>query len=746
MAASADAGECHSEAGGRVLKATVALVLAVMAVAFAHAAPASLRVVSDDNYPPYLFIGPDHQPRGYLVDEWKLWEKKTGVHVELVPTDWANAQSMLLDGQADVIEMLFQTPERAPLYDFSAPYAKVSVGIYVDTTISGIDDVDALRGFEVGVERGDACVEHLKEHGISAIKLYRGYNEMIEAVHKRDVRILCMDDYPANYYLYKNGADTEFKRVFEFYSGQFHRGVRKGDAATLALVDNGMRLITREERDELRRKWMGHPVNFTPYTQLFAYALAVAGAAGIALAIWVFTLRRAVERRTRDLGFLVYHDPLTRLPNRALLIDRIDQAIRHKEGARLALFLIGLDHFKRVNESVGHEVGDQLIKDMAERLLGIEQAHTVARLGGDTLAVALVGTLETATITAAAERMLRLVGKGFAWQGRTIFVSASIGISTWPADGDDGATLLKHADAALGLAKREGRARFRFYNTSLTSEAQGLLDLGEGLRRALQRDQFLLLYQPQVDLRTGRVVGVEALLRWRSDAYGLVSPDRFIPYAEEAGLIGAIGDWVLQEACHRGAQWVRRGWSGLHMAVNLSPRQFGSFNLFEQVSDALGSSGLPPHLLELEITEGSLLQHGPAVSSVLSRLRALGLSFAIDDFGTGYSSLAYLNRFPIQVLKIDRSFLIGLPDDARAVTLTSTIIAMARNMNMRVLAEGVETEAQWNFLRDAGCDCAQGWYIGPPMSATQFEDWISRGAPFPYSDGLYSQTSENGIR
>ncbi|PMQ05407.1 Phytochrome-like protein cph2 [Dyella sp. AD56] len=723
-----------------MLRAWLALLLAVVAVAASHAAPATLRVVSDNNYPPYLFIGPDHQPRGYLVDEWKLWEKKTGIHVELVPTDWANAQHMLLDGQADVIDMLFRTPEREPLYDFSAPYAKVTVGIYVDTSISGIDEVDALRGFEVGVERGDACIEHLKQHGITALKLYRDYNAMIDAVHQRDVRILCMDDYPANYYLYKNSAGADFSHAFEFYSSEFHRGVRKGNLATLALVDNGMRLITSEERDALRRKWMGNPVNFTPYTQIFAYALAVAGAAGIALAIWVLALRRAVERRTKDLGFLAYHDPLTRLPNRALLVDRIDHAIRQREGARLALFLIGLDHFKRVNESVGHEVGDQLIKDMADRLSGIEQTHTVARLDGDILAVTLLGTLDTTAITAAAERMQRVIAKGFAWQGRNIFVSASIGISTWPHDGDDGATLLKHADAALGLAKREGRARFRFYSASLTSEAQGLLDLGEGLRRALQRDEFTLLYQPQVELRMGRVVGVEALLRWRSDTFGLVSPDRFIPYAEEAGLIGAIGDWVLQEACHRAAGWVRRGWSGLHMAVNLSPRQFGSVNLYEQVSDALGASGLPPQLLELEITEGSLLQHGPAVSDVLSRLRALGLSFAIDDFGTGYSSLAYLNRFPIQILKIDRSFLIGLPDDARAITLTSTIVAMARNMNMRVLAEGVENVAQWDFLRDAGCDCAQGWYIGPPMTVEQFETWMSRGAPFPPGDDFHPDT------
>jgi EAL domain-containing protein (putative c-di-GMP-specific phosphodiesterase class I) len=229
---------------------------------------------------------------------------------------------------------------------------------------------------------------------------------------------------------------------------------------------------------------------------------------------------------------------------------------------------------------------------------------------------------------------------------------------------------------------------------------------------------------------TGKIVGVEALLRWRASDFGLISPDRFVPYAEETGLIGPIGLWVLQEACHRLAKWRQAGLPELRMAVNLSPKQFGSADLVEHITDALGSSGLPPRLLELEITEGSLLQHGLAVSDMLSTLRSLGVSFAIDDFGTGYSSLAYLHRFPIQSLKIDRSFLSGLPADAGSIALTSTIIAMAHNMHMKVLAEGVENVSQWTFLRDMGCDCAQGWYIGAPMTAEQFEAWMSSNARF----------------
>jgi diguanylate cyclase (GGDEF)-like protein len=712
-----------------VLRAWLALLLAVLLVATAYAAPRTLRVVTDNNYPPYVFIGPDHQPRGYLVDEWKLWEAKTGIHVDLVATDWASAQRMLLSGQADVIDPLFKTPEREALYDFTAPYAKVTVGIYVDSSISGIDDVEALHGFEVGVERGDACVEHLQRDGITATKLYRGYKDMIAAAHAREVRILCMDDYPANYYLYQNGDSSRFNRAFEFYSDEFHRGVRKGDLATLVLVDKGMTLITSEERDALQRKWMGRPISFTPYAQIFAYALLIVALIGIALMVWVLALRRAIDRRTKDLGFLTYHDALTKLPNRNLLIDRIDHAIAYGN-APIVLFLIGLDHFKRVNESYGHAVGDYLIKEMADRLAGIERVHTLARLGGDAFAITMQGVFETTTVTAMAEGILRVIAKGLAWENKTIFVSASIGISAHPDDGHSGGALLKHADAALGLAKSEGRNRFRFYSSSLTRKAQELLDLGEGLRHALQRDEFVLLYQPQVEMSTGKVIGVEALLRWRASEYGLISPARFIPHAEETGLIGPIGLWVLQEACHRLATWLRKGLPELRMAVNLSPKQFGSADLIEHITDALGSSALPPRLLELEITEGSLLEHGLAVSDMLSTLRSLGVSFAIDDFGTGYSSLAYLHRFPIQVLKIDRSFLSGLPTDPGAIALTSTIIAMAHNMNMQVLAEGVENVSQWNFLRDMGCDWAQGWYIGAPMTAEQFEVWLASNTPF----------------
>ena len=279
----------------------IALILLLVTALPARATV--LRVVGDNNYPPYLFLGHDGKPRGYVVDEWKLWEQKTGVHVDLVATDWADAQQRLLSGQADVIDMIFRTPAREALYDFTKPFAKVRVGIYVDAGITGIDGPEALSGFNVGVERGDACVERLHQHGVDSLHEYPGYADIIGAAQRLDIRIFCMDEMPAAYYLYRLQGDTRF----DFYTDEFRRGVRKGDTQTLALVERGMAMITPAEREALRKKWMGQPLNFTPYVRMFGYALLVAIGLGIALLLWGLSLRRAVERRTRALEHLAHH-------------------------------------------------------------------------------------------------------------------------------------------------------------------------------------------------------------------------------------------------------------------------------------------------------------------------------------------------------------------------------------------------------------------------------------------------------
>jgi diguanylate cyclase (GGDEF)-like protein len=704
-----------------VLKALLKILVAASLALPLTARATTLRVVGDNNYPPYLFLGSDGKPRGYVVDVWQLWEKKTGIKVELTATNWADAQQRLLHGQADVIEMIFKTPAREALYDFSVPFTHVTAGIYSDAGITGISDASSLKGFQVGVERGDACVERLHDDGIANIRTFAGYADLIAAATRREIRIFCMDEYPADYYLYRLGVGNHFTKAFDYYSGEFRRGVRKGDIATLAMVQRGMALITDDEHAGLRRKWMGQPVDFTPYTRILGYGLLTGTLAGVALLIWIYTLRRAVERRTSDLDFLAHHDPLTGLPNRRLLIDRLHHAIAQHVDARIATLLINLDNFKRVNESFGHPAGDQLLRAVAERLLGCTPAaNTVARLSGDEFVIMLSGHADPRAASAAAARILNAMAQPFTLNGEDLFVGASIGVSLYPDDGRDGVTLLKNAAAAMYRAKERGRNVFGFYNASLTEQASHLLQLGTSLRRALEREEFVLVYQPQIHVSSGRITGVEALIRWHSSS-GLILPSQFIPFAEETGLIEPIGRWVLHTACEQLATWLAAGLPPVRMAVNLSPRQLASADLVAQVQAALDASQIPPQLLELEITEGALMAHGAAATEILTALRELGIGLAIDDFGTGYSSLAYLRHFPVELLKIDQSFMRGVPEEVSAVEIASAIVVMAHTLRMRVIAEGVENLQQWTFLQDIGCDYAQGWYLGRPMSAVDME-------------------------
>lgn len=683
-------------------------------------AAATLRVIGDNNYPPYLFLGPDGKPRGYVVDEWKLWEQKTGINVDLVATDWATAQQRILAGKADVIEMMFDTPGRAASYDFSPPFATVSTGIYTDPAITGITDPSGLHGFTVGVERGDACVDRLRKAGVTSIREYTGYTDLIEAAKAKDVRIFCMDELPAEYYLYRLNEQQRFVKAFDFYSDRFRRGVRKGDAATLAMVERGMSLITDQERAQLRKKWMGRPLDLTGYEKPFMALSATLAFTGLLLLAWIYSLRRGVRRRTRELEFLTHFDPVTDLPNRQLLLDRIDHAIAHND-APIAVLLLDLDNFKRINDSFGHPNGDKLLQEVAERLKALPgPISTVARLSGDDFVVmARAGEVEQVTLVA--EEARRAIAQACHLEGKELFVSASVGISMFPADGTDGVTLLKNADAAMFRAKQSGRNAIAFYSAALSAQARTFISLGTSIRKAIENNDFELLYQPQFCLATGRIHCVEALVRWRQDGR-LVPPSDFIAYAEEHGLIEALGAWVLRTACLDLSGWLADGVPEIRVAVNLSPRQLACSGLLKTVETALGDACLPPRLLELEITEGALVQSDQATLDALRGLRALGVDIAMDDFGTGYSSLAYLRHLPVNVIKIDKSFLAGVPGERNAMQLISAIVAMSHAMDMRVVAEGVERDGQAAFLKDIGCDLAQGWLFARAMRSTELRE------------------------
>ncbi len=425
-----------------------------------------------------------------------------------------------------------------------------------------------------------------------------------------------------------------------------------------------------------------------------------------------------------QLDHLAHHDALTTLPNRLMFMLRLEQALAEagQRGEQLAVLLLDLDRFKDVNDSFGHLTGDELLLQIATRLAArLRPTDLLARLGGDEFVLLLrpLGGVDEAAHMAhlCMQECLR------PWRSREgveLAVGASVGISLFPAHGSTPTALLQGADAALYRAKADGRGVFRYFSDEMTSAARGRLELEARLRRAVAQGELLLHYQPQVDIASGRIVGAEALLRWLDPEKGLVPPGRFIPVAEASGLIGVIGAWVLAEACRQGRAWLDEGLPALSLAVNLSPRQFLLCDVVGQATQVLQASGFPAERLELEITEGVLVEREQDALETLGRLRALGVRIAVDDFGTGYSSLAKLKRFPIDVLKIDRSFISDIPASADDMAISSAIIAMARSLDLRVIAEGVETPAQLQFLRERHCDMYQGFLHSRPVPAAEF--------------------------
>ena len=423
------------------------------------------------------------------------------------------------------------------------------------------------------------------------------------------------------------------------------------------------------------------------------------------------------------------YDALTGLANRSLLQDRLSQAILTAAtfNTRLAVAFIDLDRFKFINDSLGHHVGDALLRIMAERFRAcVAERDTVARLGGDEFVLLLNSQESADQVRVVLERMLAQVSEPWTTEQGEFQVTCSIGVALYPEDGTDAQTLLKHADSAMYRAKDSGRNNFQFFTQELNALMTERLEMETKLRRALERNQFCLHYQPRIDLATGRVVGAEALIRWNIPGEGLVLPGRFISLAEDTGLISPIGTWVLQEACAQNRAWQDAGLPPTVVSVNVSARQFRTANFVRIVADTLAATGLAPGYLEIELTE-SVMHDAPQLVSMLGELKKLGVHIAIDDFGTGYSSLNSLKRFPVDRLKIDRSFVEHIATDSDDAAIVRTIIALGHNLGLKVLAEGVETIEQLGFLRRHGCEEVQGFYFNRPMSATQFPE-VLRGA------------------
>jgi diguanylate cyclase (GGDEF)-like protein/PAS domain S-box-containing protein len=938
------------------------------------AAPAVIRVVGDNNYPPFLFVGADGRLQGYEADRWQLFQAHTGIRVELAPTGWDAAKQAVQSGRADVIDLIYRTSEREALYDFSAPYATLPLGIYVDDGVHGVHDVASLRGYPIGVGRGSVCARQLASLGFADVRTYDNFEHTVQAAVRGDVHAFCMNEESAWHALQKEGALGRFGRAFVLNTGQFHWAVRKGNTAMLRTVQRGMAQITPAELAALKARWLDQPFDAAPYERAALLALAVVLLVVALMALWVWMLRRSVAARTRELraeerklralfdaspdalwvkdrdgilrecndrvpdlygvprerllgrsgddllppvlaarvramdeevmrlgqhraylqpavggaaprqyevvkvpfndgggevrgvlsvarditdrlrseaelrlaaaafeaqealmvmgrdrtiqrvnqafvrltghaaaeavgqsvellrsrqhdeafyrqvweqvehdglwqgerwicveqgrslvvrmtisavhdtagevsqyvcsmidltgereahasvDHLTFFDALTDLPNRYFLRGRLQQVLDDGDARGGVLLLVGLDHFKRVNDLHGHAVGDRVLVQVAQRLRQMQESGWVpSRFSGDAFVLLLPIHGEDAAARPqrardGAQQACALLREPFPLgDGPPVALTASVGWTELvPGEGSPEA-VLKEAELAMYGAKAAGRDQVRWFEPAMQAALERHEALAQDLRRAIAEDALELHYQAQVD-RRGRHVGAEALLRWTRADGEQVSPAEFIPIAEESGLILPLGDWVLRRACAQLTAWAGQGrLGGLSLAVNVSARQFAQPGFVDGVREALAATGATPERLKLEITESVVMGDLEEAAFKLSRLRELGIRISLDDFGTGYSSLSYLSCLPLDQLKIDQSFVRHLTEDATDAMVAQTVIAMGRGLGLEVIAEGVETAGQHAFLLAQGCDAFQGYLFARPLSLAAFE-------------------------
>ena len=505
-----------------------------------------------------------------------------------------------------------------------------------------------------------------------------------------------------------------------------HLNLPAGEVSLLTSLPGGGALLLRASLAPQYRS-LAQFAAFTLLVSLCAFGLTV---------LMVRRTRIAAQHAENHLHYLAHVDPVTELPNRHEFNDALAYALARadRQDSSVGLLLLDLDNFKVVNDTLGHHCGDQLLKMVAGRLVAIlRTTDIICRIGGDEFVVIVEPADDSSEMASVARKILAVLAEPFDLEGHQLYVSASIGVSLYPFDAHDVATLTRNADTAMYHAKHQGKNRYAVFQAEMEQRAQRRLRMEANLRRALQNEELYLHYQPQIDLRSGRIVGVEALIRWNCREMGQLSPAEFIPVAEESGIIVDLGRWVLQSACRQAAIWCKAGLldSLEHVAVNLSACQARDPGLMDDIRAILHETQLPHGLLELEITEGVLMDNIHANVELMRRLQETGIHLSVDDFGTGYSSMSYLKRLPIDQLKIDRSFVHDLPGEGEAIV--TAIIAMAHSLHLKVVAEGVETLQQVEFLRKAGCDNVQGFFFARPMTAAQLtalllerRDWSTR--------------------
>jgi diguanylate cyclase (GGDEF)-like protein len=689
--------------------------------------------------PPVAFKDAKGEWRGISIDVLQAIANQKGWKLEYVEGSFSKHLKNFEEDKIDIISMMAYSDKRAEKYTFSRNPIISNWGLIYSRPGSKISSLLDLEGKRVGVMKNNI-------HDTAFRKLAKKFNLKLKVVGLANFRDVMenvqtgkIDAGVVNRLFGALNANkynlTETGVIFNPIN--IHYSSLKSEHKTILNVIDEKLLAFKADKDSVYfsaiRRWMTQPAHTQSYRWLIWLAVALFSVILVMFGLTIL-LRRQVAVRTQELQSevderriaeskldeLAYYDSLTKLPNRVSLLEQLKISIAQakRRNNKTAVLFIDIDRFKTVNDSLGHDAGDQLIIHVAKCLQAcLRDEDSIHRFGGDEFVAILQDFTTPAYISHVTKRMLKSLDTPIYIDATEVFSSICIGIAMYPDDDDNGDNLLKYADAAMYHAKDQGGNNYQFYNKELTKRVQHRLRMEAHLRHALERNEFKLHYQPILNLKNLRPVGVEALIRWQDPQRALIMPDDFIPLAEETGLIVSIGDWVLEHACMQIKEWESQGLGQLHIAVNISSIQFDHNKLYSSVTSALNKAGLAAEQLELEITERMFLNITDNVRDTLDKLTNDGVKLSIDDFGTGYSSLSYLKQLPIDTLKVDRSFIMGIPEDKDDTQIAATVVTMAHGLGMDVVAEGIETEEQLKYLNTLGCGRGQGYYLSKPQSA-----------------------------
>ncbi len=708
----------------------------------------TIRIAGDENHPPYEYIDSMGNYKGFNVDIMSALSIELGVDIELIPMEWSNAIQALEKKEVDAIQGISKTKERESKFLFTSPTVTNSQAIFVLKETSIISEMDDLTGLRVAIQEGDINHDVLRNIPGVIMVPKKDQEEAIEALLNKSADVYIGNKLTGLFYLQKHKKSSLVKLVgTEINTSEYGAATYRGNEELANLLNDGIESIKKNGvYDKVYSKWFGQEIVsggslLEIYFKEILIVLGTIIGVFVLFIMWNKELKQKVFKRTMELETannelllqqekihkLAYYDYVTLLPNRLFLIETLNKYIddASKNNSKFAILNFDLDRFKQINDTLGHNMGDKVLQSIGERIGALVGKNDFfARIGGDEFIILIKDIENEKDPIEMANKVIKEFSKPFQISEYQLFLTTSIGISIYPDCGKDSDDLIKSSDIAMYVAKETGGNSYYIYNKTLSEKQIENYIIINKLRQALENNELVMFYQPIIDLASDSVVGMEALIRWEEPGQGFIPPDKFIPLAEESGLIIPIGDWILSSVCKQNKEWIDKGYEPKRVYVNISARQFQQRDFFLKIVKVLKETDLDPNYLGLEITETTAIQDINYTIDIIMYLKEIGLSISIDDFGTGYSSFKYLKDMEVDGLKIDKSFISETEDDSKKRMIAKTIIVLANQLNLSVTAEGVETKEQLEFLKNSNCDKVQGYYYSKPVSAKEFEKFL----------------------